>query len=367
MKIRDYSFEMDNWRIDNVRFQDLNLIVGDSGSGKTRLLNTIFNFGSYVANRKLKGVSSWDITLDVDGTIYHWQISSTKIDNSIVVENEILRLDGELLVSRDLDNFLFCGDPLPKLQKDNLSVTILQEEDLIKPLYDGFTNILRRRFFEDDLRKNSSIYAVSRHMLETIGEKQDLKELFRVETGLNPKLFILERFFTDIYNEIVSFFMNTFEFISEVSIRDSGSFELDNIPGRAPIFCIKEHNVDEWIRLDELSSGMQKVLLVITDLLTMPRGGIYILDEYENSLGTSAINFLPELLLHKEIDNQIILTSHHPYIIGKFPVSNWYITSRKGPNVSFTFGEILSERYNVSSQEKYLQLLNDPKYSEGIE
>ena len=367
MKILEYKYNDEVWDFQKICFGDINLIVGDSGSGKTRLLNTIFNFGSNVAQSKLRGVSAWSTVLEVNGDQYHWDVSTTKKDNVVIVEREKLLLNGKVILERNTDEFVF-GDapPLPKLPKNIFSVSILREEEIIKPLYDGFTQILRRKFFEDALVKNSSIYAVSRQSLENIGNKQDLNELFTQELGLNPKLYILSKFFPEIYDEIISQFQDIFEFVSDVAILDSSTFDLVNIPGRAPLFCIKEQNVDKWIRLDEFSSGMQKVLLILTDLLTLPDSSIYLSDEYENSLGIGAINFLPELLFSKNLNAQILMTSHHPYIIGKIPVENWYVVHRNGSNVNFTFGEELIERYGVSSHEKYLQLINDPIYGEGI-
>jgi predicted ATP-dependent endonuclease of OLD family len=112
---------------------------------------------------------------------------------------------------------------------------------------------------------------------------------------------------------------------------------------------------------------MQKALLILTDLLTLPDKSIYLIDEYENSLGVTPINVLPNLLLSETINIQIFVTSHHPYIISKFPVENWYVAHRKGAIVSFASGKELAQRYSTSSQEKYIQLINDPFYSEGIE
>ena len=53
MKILTYEFLGSNWKFNKIHLQNINLIVGDSGAGKTRLLNTIFNLGTYVAQGKL--------------------------------------------------------------------------------------------------------------------------------------------------------------------------------------------------------------------------------------------------------------------------------------------------------------------------
>lgn len=367
MQILDYEYKGPGWEFSNVQFQKINLIVGDSGTGKTRLLNTIFNLGTYVAQGKSGGEGEWKISLKIEDDTYHWNVSKVKEGNKIVIKNEQLILNGTSILERDGDKFNFNKfESLPKLSKNEMSIYILKEEELIKPIYDGFSRMLRRKFFDDDLKKNSQILFTSEKLLSSIGKAKDLFELYKQDFPLNVRLYVLSKYFPEIFKDIETFYRETFDFISDIAILDSKNFESIELPGGAPIFCIKERNIDRWLRLDDLSSGMQKVLLILTDILSFPSGSIYLLDEYENSLGPGAINFLPSLLSSKEIDLQIIFTSHHPYIISHIPVDHWYVAHRNASQVQFEYGEKLVERYKVSSQEKYIQLLNDPYYSEGI-
>ncbi len=368
MKIIDYEYNGPDWEIKRVRFQNINLIVGDSGAGKTRLLNTIFNLGTFVAAGKPGGEGEWHLSLGIDEEIYRWKISKIKKDDEIVVEREQLFLNERLILDRDNDKFIFDNrPPLPKFPSSEMSVYILKEEKLIKPLYDGFSTMLRRKFFDDELKDNSRIFVTNRKSLDRLGMKKDLYELYKRSLGLNLRLYILSKYFPAIFSEIIAYYMETFDFISKVEIRDSSEFDSIDIPDGVPIFCIKEPNVNIWLRLDELSSGMQKVLLILTDLLSLPEGCIYLIDEYENSLGIGGVDFLPNLLSSKDIDSQILFTSHHPYIISNIPVDHWYVAHRRGAQVQFAYGDDLVRRYNISSQEKYIQLLNDPLYNEGIE
>ena len=112
---------------------------------------------------------------------------------------------------------------------------------------------------------------------------------------------------------------------------------------------------------------MQKVLLIITDIQMLPNGGVYLIDEYENSLGLNAIEFLPTYLLELEKDMQLFITSHHPYIINKFPVKNWYVFHRTGYEVKIKYGEELVTRFGISKQQAFTKLINDPFYTEGKE
>ena len=112
-----------------------------------------------------------------------------------------------------------------------------------------------------------------------------------------------------------------------------------------------------------MSSGMQKVLMIITDIITLPTDVIYLVDEYENSLGVNAIDFLPSLLIDFGADKQIMITTHHPYLINKIPIKDWLLINRNGSKISSTLGVKLAEKYGNSRQDSFIQLTNDPLYT----
>jgi len=369
MKILKYQYSGIEWEFQETEFQDVNLIVGDSGTGKTRLLNTIFNLGSHVAKNVIGAANSnWNLTVGIEDKKYSWKISTDEEENKPIVVYEELYINDHKIIERDKTTLSFQGNASIKPPKNEMAISTLREEDLIKPLHEGFSRILRRSFFRDDVERNAGFQAINANVLRKIGESQDLNELYKADLGLNLRLSLLKTHFEDVYEKIVNFYMQSFDFITEVKIISSDKLESIEIPlSSTPVFCVLERNVKKWIRLDELSSGLQKALLIITDLLALPEDIIYLIDEYENSLGISAINVLPDVLLSSNLTKQVFITSHHPYIITKFPVENWYVAHRNGSKVSFAYGDRLVERYNASKQDKYFQLVNDPFYSEGIE
>lgn len=367
MKIIDYELSSLDWNLQKVEFQNLNLIVGDSGSGKTRWLNTIFNLGSNVAQGKLSGPGQRKITLEINKDRYYWEVATRSEQDVLVVDYENLYKNGALILERKKGYFTLNNIPMPKLPENQLSFFLLREEDVINPLFEGFSKILRRRFFSDEAEKNAGNYLANEKFLLKIRQSKDLYELYKADLPLNLRLFVLSETFPDIYKKIVDLFKESFSFIKSVAIKNSNELPNLEMVGSGPVFCIEENNVDKFIRLDEMSSGMQKTLLILTDLCALPTSSIYLIDEYENSLGVGAINTLPNALFAEEFNIQLFVTSHHPYIISKFPVENWYVAHRKGSNVQFTYGSELAQRYGVSKQDKYFQLLNDPYYNEGIE
>ena len=355
-----------------IEFGKLNLVVGDSATGKTRLLNTIFNGASLVTQKGQFFIGFWDMTFEHKGKTFHWIIETDEDDEEeSTIRKECIYIVEDnketIIVDRNEEIFTFKGETLPKLDKKVSSVSILMDEEIIKPMYDGLQSILRRNFSGPQLDLSTSYETVPQGLLKKINKTKDLKHLFSSGLHLNGMLYVLSIHFKDIYEKICKEFKATFPFISEVELLDTEAFKFYS-PGVTPVFAIKEKGMKKWISSQELSSGMKKVLLILTDLYSLPEDGkVYLIDEYENSLGINAINFFPSVLSDVDSPSQFIITSHHPYLIGKVPVKNWIVLHRKGSKVSVKQGKELEQRFGKSRQQAFVQLVNDPFYSEGVE
>lgn len=366
----------ETWHFNQIEFKKVNLLVGDTGTGKTRLLNTIFNLGTCAANDNAPiKTGSWKLTFRRDNVNYKWHLTiDTKADEGPIVIQDFLWKIGnngteEPIVERDENSFSFLGKELPKLPKNKTSTVLLKEETEIKSINRGFGSIMRRRFSENELENISAYQAIPRTLMKQFQKKKDLEKLFHAGLRLNARLFFLMKYFPKIYEQIVKRYREFFPFISEVVIQDiSDLHEEISSNAQIPVFCIKEKGVNRWVDLAEMSSGMQKVMLMLVDLYTLPGdGGIYLIDEYENSLGINTIDFLPTILVEDEINSQLIITSHHPYIINKIPVRNWFVMHRSGSNVTVKYGDELVEKFGKSRQDAFIKLINDPFFKRGID
>lgn len=376
MKIISYEYSdiaPADWTINKMELGKINLVVGDTASGKTRFLNTIFNLGMMVTGlRPLIGSCKWDIIFEHLGVDYQWKIQTTRrSDNRVVIAEEKLdQFKGSSfrsLLKRTKSSFSFQSKPLKaKLPTDILSATILKEEPLIRPIIEAFSFILRRNFQSDALKVVSPVTISQPRFLDKAPRSPN--ESSNVGLPLNPKLALLYRYFPIVYKQICDHYLSIFPFISSVDIKDIKDIRRGfNPPGPTPVFCVKERNVRKWLSIDELSTGMQKVILILTDVYTLPDGSIYMIDEYENSLGISSIDFFPPFLTDFERDIQYIFTSHHPYLINNIPVQNWLVFHREGSNVQVRYGTENIEAYGESKQTRFLKLLNDPFYSGDID
>ena len=265
--------------------------------------------------------------------------------------------------------FYFKGSPIPKLSQNHSAIQLLKEEETIKPIFEGFGRIAKRYFSGDDLKKQARDEIIDTKTKELLDKAKNKKTLlFRFAIG--NKLNLLQEYYPENFKRVCDAFKNVFPFVESCAIttKDRTAETLNVMADlKIKIFAVKEKGGKEWISYDQLSSGMQKVILFLADIETLPAGSIYLIDEYENSLGVNAIDFLPDYIATVNYDIQFFITSHHPYIINNFEPKDWFIFHRKGKKVSIKYGAENAKKFSKSKQEAFTQLLNDPFYAEGIE
>src|SRR5262249_47720569 len=251
---------------------------------------------------------------------------------------------------------------MPKLSPRETSISLLQEETIIQPIYQAFSRIQRRLLSQDALQKVSSFHIVPGTIISQLKRKRDIDKLFAADMNLSANLFILSQYFKKKYQDIVAYYQKVFPFIKDARIAELSEIQPHiGIGGTAPVFTIREQGSRKWIPIYEFSSGMQKVLLILTDIFILPEGGVYIIDEYENSLGINAIDFFPQFILDIEKDVQFFVTSHHPYIINTIPPKNWFVFHRNGmhvsisPTATFVFDLSTATRYVPPAYPMYHQ------------
>lgn len=364
--------ENEPWEFEETELNKMNLLVGTSGSGKTKYLNTIFNFSDSVSKGEPFRSGEWRITVKTQEFEYRWAYRGevdAKKKHQITYEAISRKplnsqAQTETLVERTLGSFIFSGNKLPKLQIDKPSVTLLKEEETIRPLYETFAKVQRRNFHDAGLRDALALQTLESEMI-TSAKTGGIDILWQQENALSAKMFLLKENHQGLYSVATETFKQIFPSIIDCDIKmakDSLPFKMQP-GGIVPVFIVKEKGVSRWVGLHELSSGMQKVLLIITDILTLPAGSIYIIDEYENSLGVNAIDFIPQFLMDHGESVQFIITTHHPYLINNMPINSWRIFHRVGSAVSIKQGSEFQQKFGLSKQQAFIQLLNDPFYS----
>ena len=372
MKIQSFKFSnhKENWHIEEVKFEDLNLLVGGSGVGKTRILKALDLICDVAIgrNRNLDDLE-WSINFSHLGQNYRWELKSSSIKNeeifinlneseqTEIVYEKLVRYDDddselEILLRNDSDS-KFNKKDLPKLKRTESAITLLSEEDLIIPVGEAFNRFIFNFQIPQELMFNNRNNDPNRIELSHEISISNFQEYF---AGTPPaiKAFCLQKFFPHLFNEIKEYYIDIFPELKDVRVsskRDSdGDFLL--------FFEIQENGLEDWIPQQRISSGMFRTLIFLIEVISAPKESVILIDEFENSLGINCMAELTDFLLDKSPDVQFILTSHHPYIINNIPWKTWQIVSKSGNKVKVRKASDIPALDTASSLDKFTQLIN---------
>lgn len=369
MRIKKVAFwdNLREWRFEPIYFSNLALLVGVSGVGKTQILKGILNLQRIANGASLNGLA-WDVTFStVNNVEYRWQGEfETKKNLPIIFEEqdetnefrivrEHLLREKKVIVERTPNEIIFNGNKTPKLSPFQSVVEILNQEEDISPVQQAFNKITSNNSSSIDY------YDINYTMISSIQRSNVLLDDIKESDRQIPiKLAFIYGLFSNIFDTIKSVFIQAFPQVEDIKIEpvedDKSSFISFPIQ-------IKEKGVKEWIFQDNISSGMLKTLIHISELYLSPEGTVILIDEFENSLGINCIDVVTDLIVENR-NIQFILTSHHPYIINNISMEYWKIVTRKGGVVTVTDAKDLN--LGKSRHQAFTQLINLEEYSEGI-
>jgi len=372
MRIKKVAF-WDNeleWRFEPIYFSNLALLVGISGVGKTQILKGILGLREIANGASLNGLA-WDITFStVKNVEYRWQGEFETKKNFSMISNEIeeeinkfrivrehLFKEENVIIERTRNDIIFKGNKTPKLSPFQSVVEILNQEEDISPVQQGFNKII----YSDNSRSSNGIYAIPIRVLSIIKDNIALEDIQASNMPILLKLALIARHYSEIFNKIKSKFIETFHQVEDVKIEAIENNENPSFPN-FPI-QIKETGINDWIFQNNISSGMLKTLILISEMYLSPEGTVILIDEFENSLGVNCIDVVTDLLWENR-NIQFILTSHHPYIINNISMEYWKIVTRKGGVVTVTDAKDLN--LGKSRHQAFTQLINLEEYNEGI-
>jgi len=358
------------WRFEPIYFSDLALLVGVSGVGKTQILKCILDLQRIANGASLNGLA-WDVTFStVNNVEYRWQGEFETQKNLPIIPNEEDETDKFRIVSEHLfkeenviikrtpNEIMFNGDKTPKLSPFQSAVEILNQEEDVSPVQQGFDRII----YSDNSRSVNGIFGIRLKVLSQLSNNNfDLENLQARDMPILLKLALIARHFPKLFEKIKLKFLDIFPHVENIKIEAVEDNENPSFT-RFPI-QIKEKGVNDWIFQNNISSGMLKTLIHISELYLSPEGTVILIDEFENSLGINCIDVVTDLIMENR-NIQFILTSHHPYIINNIGMEHWKIVTRKGGLVTVIDAKNLN--LGKSKHKAFTQLINLEEYSEGI-
>ncbi len=370
-QITYYDHELE-WRFEPIQFSDLTLLVGVSGVGKTQILQSIMNLRKIAKGSSFNGVE-WKISFCVNNKQYYWEgkfeekkVASLIIEDERVENNkfkilqEILFINQEIIIERNEKEIIFKGKQLPKLSPFQSAVDILGEEEDISPIKNGFNKIIYSDHSTGEVV--NEIYPLIYASLAR--EDFTLEDIQKRNLPIQIKLALAYEHNPIFFTKIKERFIDVFLQVEDIKIEpDENNNSLSKIIAEYPFIQIKEKGVNNWISQNQISSGMFRTLMHISEIYLSGKDTVILIDEFENSLGVNCIDVLTDLLL-KNRNIQFIITSHHPYIINNIQMEHWKIVTRKGGIV--TARDAKDFNLGKSRHQAFMQLINLSDYKEGI-
>jgi predicted ATPase len=300
MFIKKLTFE-DNargWKLEQVSFNRLNLLVGASGVGKTQILNAIYALKQITHGASQNGVK-WNVEFEIQGDKYRWQGEfETKKNGHFLGYNNAdtakrYKLSTEKIIKNDAtivekkeEHFYLNGIETIKLQHECSLVFLMRAEDLLKTMSDAWDLLYfqeksqtKQVGFLDNISYNEFIAA----------ENVENTEYESTNFNIQFRLFGAFSHNKKIFNTIKQRFTDVFPWVEDIQFAP-----LIKNKEVEPLLQIKENGVAEWINETQISAGMLKVLFKIAALYLAPEGSVFLIDEFENSLGPNCIDELTD-------------------------------------------------------------------------
>ena len=384
MKITQFKFEDKSleWRLEDLVLKGLTLLVGASGVGKTQTLRALMAMKEISEGNSLNGVN-WELNFQtLSGEHYTWSGEFENKGIAIFIEEdgdndedkknkpkilfEQLARNGLTIVERNEDKILFEGQPTLKLSPQQSVLHLLKEEDKIKPAYESLQK-LRFTDHSNSVSLGRGFHFSFLNAKALIKKYNSLRKIQESELETSLKLFFLERADKKTFALIKRRFSDIFPQIEDLKVAplDNKDKEMPDFLKDYPFIQIREKGVKHWISQNRISSGMFRTLMQLTELYLCAEGTVFLIDEFENSLGINCINEITSDILSSKRKLQFVLTSHHPYIIDAIGHQNWKLVTRnagiiKTHNV---------EKFHIgrSKHSAFMQLIQLEEYQTGQE
>jgi predicted ATPase len=375
MKIKRFSFDdfRDNWHLADVQFEDINLLVGLSGVGKTRILRSILKLKSIANGNTLNGIK-WSMDfLDSKGKQYNWSGEFSVIDeiaednddlkeNKSTILSENLVCDNEVLIERKGNIIKYKNQDVPKLLPNKSAIYLLKEDPIDKIVNEINKMLLYDHTYSMEIQESSFSYDKAKMLTEY----KSTNDIFNSKLHMPAKLFWI--FINDkvLFSKIEKIFCDIFPFIEgiRIDILDGADLSAATPFLNDVLFLqIKEKNIEKWIPQFKISSGMFNALMHLCELYLCAENSVILIDELENSLGINCLGPISDEIVDNTKNTQFIITSHHPTIINSIKYNSWKVVTRNANNVSVS-------KYDVdtteSAHDPYVQLINSIQYNDGI-
>ena len=349
-------------KIERIYFNnDVTLLVGLSGVGKTQILNAV-EYSLNLAVDKDEPLRPYKVGISVlvDDEEYEWFYEINKVNENELIINEDNKYEfvyeklvknNEIVFERkNLEVEVVGYDKVPQPKKSESLILQYSDDKNFEKLISGI-----RKLYPVEIElavrggiRSESFSRLKSKVIDTLNVSEEKVE-FKVFSHLPVavKLYIVKNYYPDIYVKIFDAVKELFMEIEDIDVEEDAVREM---------YLVSIDVYGKKLLQQDISNGMLKTIYYIVELFTMSEDSLVLIDEFENGLGVNCIDVLSELMLSERDDLQFIITSHHPKIINAIDKNKWKIIDREGSIVKNSSS--LSYGIGNSQHDAYFNLLN---------
>ena len=264
-------------KIERVVFNDdITLLVGLSGVGKTQILNAIEYSLKLAVNKNLR-LEPYNTTLcfQIGEEVYVWSYRIQQDHTEDIFESKEIKyffayeklqnIKGDILMQRTSDTIQVTGyDKVPTPKKDESLLVQYSEDAFVKPI---ISEMLKLYPIEIEMDVRGAIAQESFNMFKAKikesfkeNEKQPFEKFSHLPVPL--KIYITKKYYPQMYAQIFSAVKELFMEINSIDIVEDPDRE---------IYMVAIDVYGKRLLQHEISNGMLKTIYYIVELITMSK------------------------------------------------------------------------------------------------
>lgn len=329
------------WKLEECTFGDVNLIVGENASGKSKILNVISNLGNLLSGERGPFLSAnYRVVFNKNSKKLDYVL---KCERGMVTE-EKLDIDGNNLLFRGADGrgqIYYEQEQLNKMvdfQAPSNQVVSVARRDAIQHsfleyLYDWGKSIRLYQFGSDLGKRNFTVPLKAK-------EGQPPPSLNQKNTEMVIAMFIegQKKFSTEFTGSILHDMKEIGYELTEISTAPPASILFEGMPVEVVGLYVKEADLSGTTDQNEMSQGMFRALslfIQITYSQFTNAPACVLVDDIGEGLDYNRSTALVKLLIEKAKQKQIqlIMATNDRFVMNNVPLEYWSVIQRLG-NIS---------------------------------
>ena len=335
----------DEWRVEECRLSQTNLIVGKNASGKSRIVRAIHTLSELLSESGSLAPQpktyEWHLQFDTDIPEQKTEYI-LKIDKGLVIQEKLIiysesnepRLDRDesgkgMIFANELNQRI-------KFQTDQTELAVVKRRDTIQHpflenLYQWSSSL---RFYEFGTQLGKNTMARIPHTMELLKNKTDFKD-----SDFVVGIFVLgKQEFDDQFIQAIILDMRKIGYkLSKIDIKVPSLINPDisvDSPDNLPQFLyIQEEDLTSVTEQSEMSQGMFRCLSLFIQInysLLASKPSCIVIDDIGEGLDYQRSSSIIKIIIEKAETGlvQLIMTTNDEFIMNGVPIEYWSFIER---------------------------------------